>query len=205
MCSWCWGFQPVWQQLKKHLSTQLSNKLEVVYVVGGLAADSSAPMPKEMQQALAGTWKRIQQHIPGIQFNDAFWADASTTKPRRSTYLSCRAVLAAKLQNPKLEQSMILGIQKAYYLNAQNPSNLDVLIDVATHIGLHPQQFSQDINSQAIETQLQQQLLLARTLSAQGFPSLVLSAKGQNHAIPLDYNHSHTMQQAIIKIACSDE
>ncbi len=205
MCSWCWGFRPVWQQLED----QLRDTVNIVYIVGGLAADSDQPMPIGMQQALETTWQRIQQQISDTEFNYDFWRPASNTKPRRSTYPSCRAVLAAKMQDPTLEQAMILGIQRAYYLNAKNPSNIDVLTDVATSIGLKPEQFIHDMASQSVEMQLQEQLQLARRLSAQGFPSLVLS-EGNNtgdnkgdrlHAIPLDYNNSHTMQQAIVNIA----
>ena len=196
MCSWCWGFRPVWQQLEE----RLRGTVNIVYVVGGLASDSDQPMLIGMQQNLEATWQRIQQQIPGTEFNYDFWLHASKTKPRRSTYPSCRAVLAAKIQNPTLEHAMILGIQQAYYLNAKNPSNIDALTDVATSIGLQPEQFRHDMASQTVEMQLQEQLQLARRLSAQGFPSLVLSEGDRLHAISLDYNNSHTMQQAIVNI-----
>lgn len=196
MCSWCWGFQPVWQQLKQ----QLNSTINIVYIVGGLAPDSEAPMPAAMQQTLEATWQRVQQQIPNTQFNYDFWRPISNTQPRRSTYPSCRAVLAAKKQDPKLEQSMIQGIQEAYYLQAKNPSKLNTLIEVATSIGLNPEQFTHDINSQAIEQQLQEQLQLARQLSSQGFPSLVLRQRDSFYAIPLDYNNSHAMQQSIVCI-----
>ena len=95
MCSWCWGFRPVWQQLK----TQFTDTLDIVYVVGGLAPDSDQPMPMTMQDNLSNTWRHIQQHIPGIEFNYEFWNPTSNSMPRRSTYPSCRAVLAAKVQD----------------------------------------------------------------------------------------------------------
>lgn len=196
MCSWCWGFRPVWQQLEQQLSTTV----KIVYIVGGLAADSDQPMAMAMQQALAATWQRIQQQIPGIEFNYDFWRHNSKTQPRRSTYPSCRAVLAAKIQDPELEKAMILSIQQAYFLHTKNPSNIDILTDIATSIGLKSEQFRHDMASQTVEMQLQEQLQLARRLSVQGFPSLVLSKGDRLHAIPLDYNNSHTMQQAIVDI-----
>ena len=196
MCSWCWGFRPVWEQLEQQLSTTV----KIVYIVGGLAPDSDQPMAIPMQQTLAATWQRIQQHIPGTEFNYDFWRDNSKTQPRRSTYPSCRAVLAAKIQNPELEKAMILSIQQAYFLHTKNPSNIDVLTDIATSIGLEPEQFRDDMASQTVEMQLQEQLQLARGLSVQGFPSLVLSNQARLHAIPVDYNNSHTMQQAITDI-----
>lgn len=201
MCSWCWGFKPIWQQLK----TQLSRNLDIVYVVGGLAPDSDLPMPMAMQQNFAAIWQHIQQKIPGIEFNYEFWNPSSNSQPRRSTYPSCRAVLAAKVQDANMEDAMILGIQQAYYLNAKNPSNIDVLAEIAYSIGLNPEKFRQDIGSQAIEIQLQEQLKLARQLSIQGFPSLVLSKGSNLYAIPLDYNNNQTMQQAIMHIVDAAE
>jgi len=193
MCSWCWGFKPVWQELTQ----QLKDKVSIVYIVGGLAADSDLPMATSMQQNLAATWQRIQQQIPGTQFNFDFWDPASNTQPRRSTYPACRAVLAAKAQGPHSEQGMILGIQQAYYLQAKNPSNLDVLTSVAAGIGLNPEQFEHDVASAAIEQQLEQQLQLARSMPIQGFPSLVLAKEKQLHPIPLNYTNSQAMLDVI--------
>ena len=176
------------------------NSLDIIYVVGGLAAESDQPMPETLQQNLAATWHHIEQQIPNTQFNHKFWHPASNTQPRRSTYPACRAVLAAKIQDPQAEDRMILGIQQAYYLNAKNPSNIDVLTEIAKHIGLNQEQFQQDINSQALEKEFKQQLKLARQLSVQGVPSLVLSIDDDLHSIALDYNNSHTMQQSIVNI-----
>jgi len=189
MCSWCWGFRPIWQQLQQHLSS----RLEITYLVGGLAADTDQPMPISMQQSLAATWQRIQQHIPGTQFNYEFWNPSSNTQPKRATYPACRAVLASKSQQPSSEQAMIEAIQQAYYLQAKNPANLGVLIAVAETIGLDPKQFAHDMASQHIEEQLQQQLQQSRQLSNQGFPSLVLKQGSTHHAIPLDYNDTEPM------------
>ena len=196
MCSWCWGFRPVWQKLK----SQFTHTLDIVYVVGGLAPDSDQPMPLAMQNNLSNTWQHIQQHIPGIEFNYEFWNPASNSVPRRSTYPACRAVLAAKVQDANIEDAMILGIQRAYYLNAKNPSDVDVLSEIAYSIGLNVEKFKQDINSPAIELLLKEQLQLARQLSSQGFPSLVISKDDKPFGISLDYNNSAAMQQAIVNV-----
>ena len=95
---------------------------------------------------------------------------------------------------------MILGIQQAYYLNAKNPSNIDVLSEIAYSIGLNAEKFKQDISSPAIELLLNEQLQLARQLSSQGFPSIVINKDDKIFGIPLDYNNSATMQQAIVNV-----
>jgi putative protein-disulfide isomerase len=55
--------------------------------------------------------------------------------PRRSTYAACRAVIAARRQNPGYEEKMILAIQQAYYLEARNPADSHTLIELASEIG----------------------------------------------------------------------
>ena len=116
MCSWCWGFRPVWEELQARLPAEV----RVQPILGGLAPDSDQPMAPDMQSHLQDTWRRIEQRIPGTSFNFAFWENCS---PRRSTYPACRAVIAAGAQGPGQESNMVLAIQRAYYQQARNPSD----------------------------------------------------------------------------------
>ena len=178
MCSWCWGYQPTWEKLKAALPEGVS----VEYVVGGLAPDSNQPMPAEMRQTISGIWRRIESTL-GTTFNHGFWQDC---EPRRSTYPACRAVLAAGGQAQG--EAMIAAIQRAYYLQAQNPSDTQLLVQLAAELDLEPGQFEKDLHSQAVENALQQQIGLARSLPINGFPSLVLSVEGELPAsVSLDY------------------
>ena len=106
MCSWCWGFRPT---LLKLLG-ELPDEIAVRSVVGGLAADSDAPMPAEQRIAIQDHWRRIEAML-GTEFNHDFW---SCCEPRRSTYPACRAVIAAERQSRG--KAMTQAIQKAYYL-----------------------------------------------------------------------------------------
>ncbi|MGH1485601.1 MAG: DsbA family protein [Cellvibrionaceae bacterium] len=189
MCSWCWGFRPVWHAIKN----SLPNNITVKYVLGGLAPDSDELMPEDVKHYVQANWRRIEQTIPGTQFNDEFWRQC---KPRRSTYPSCRAVLAAKKQGVEFEEAMIEAIQHAYYLNAQNPSDNAVLIQLAGNINLKVADFEKQLNSTEIQTQLMQNLELYGQLShasgASGFPSLVLKLQEKYKAIPRDYTNPET-------------
>ena len=123
MCSWCWGFRPVWLELKQ----TLPEELQLLSLVGGLAADCDEPMPQALRDKLQATWRRIQQVIPGTGFNFDFWRDNT---PRRSTYPACRAVIAARELADKADQ-MTHAIQQAYYLQARNPSDQETLVDTS--------------------------------------------------------------------------
>ena len=190
MCSWCWGFHNVWQDVKKNLL----DLVNIEYIVGGLAADSDEPMPLAQQAAIAGYWRTIQSKIPGTQFNFDFWEKCS---PRRSTYPACRAVLAVKLLDNAKESDMIVAIQHAYYLNAENPSNIDTLISCAQRIGFSANEFEQMLNSEATKTLFQEQLNQAHNLGASGFPSLVLASPSDKQAIMINYTNSGIIIQKI--------
>ena len=190
MCSWCWGFRPTWAVIKANLPKEV----EVKYLLGGLAPDSSETMPESMQSDIAGYWRRIQQHIPGTQFNFDFW---DKCEPRRSTYPACRAVIAARKQNPDIELDMIEKIQHAYYMGAQNPSDDSTLIRIAKSLGLDEQHFAADLNAAETQQQLESEMIMGRQLGAQGFPSLILAKDGQAQYLPLDYNSADNVLNMI--------
>ena len=183
MCSWCWGFEPVWQEVRENLPDDLA----LEYIVGGLAPDNDQPMQEEMQLKLQHTWQRIQDSIPGTRFNFEFWTDC---QPRRSTYPSCRAVLAAKNLAPEKEQAMISAIQYAYYLQATNPSDVDVLLQCAITIGLEKESFVTQLQSKEVEQQLLENIARYKQYSSAGFPSLVLKTETNHHPIGIDYNNA---------------
>jgi putative protein-disulfide isomerase len=58
---------------------------------------------------------------------------------------------------------------------------------LAEQLNLDKQQFIADMQSEALNQQLMEQIEFARSLPIQGFPSLVLSQHGQQQALPLDY------------------
>jgi putative protein-disulfide isomerase len=190
MCSWCWAFRPAFIALQ----AQLPPKLPLRRVVGGLAPDNDQPMPEEMRSKLKGTWRTIQETVPGTRFNFAFWERCT---PRRSTYNACRAVLAAARMSPGHEDPMIEAIQHAYYLDARNPSDVDTLIDVAGEIGLDRERFSAEIASDGVEAQLREEAAFARSGQFHGFPSLAIRTGSELHSVDVDYRDAGTMRRRI--------
>jgi len=200
MCSWCWGYRPVWNALKLNLP----ESIQVEYVVGGLAPDSNTPMPAEQQKMIEAHWHTIEKKL-GTEFNFDFWRNNT---PRRSTYNACRAVIAAYNQGYQLQ--MIEAIQKGYYLRALNPSDSDILIDLARELSLQElptkggtrdgkssiisfdlSRFTRDFQSEETQQTLLNQIQFARTLTNQGFPSLVLEYGGARYQVPINYQDYH--------------
>ena len=189
MCSWCWGYRTTWQVLQE----KLSSKVEIKYLVGGLATDSDEPMPETMQHFLQQTWHNIAEQL-GCEFNFDFWRKC---QPRRSTYPACRAVIAAREHG--LEQAMYLAIQQGYYLQAKNPSDNSTLTVIASSIGLDANAFGQALKSEKVNQQLLTEIAYVRQLPINGFPSLVLAINNQFIAIELDYKRWKTSYDSIME------
>ena len=185
MCSWCWAYAPVWEKLKITIKNEYAHSLRIRSLLGGLAPDTDEPMPEDMQQYLKDTWSSIQERVPGTKFNFEFWEQCS---PRRSTWRACRAVIAARLQSDKFESVMTRAIQRAYYLNARNPSNFSTLAAIAEEIGLDRIRFSDDLDATETHSLHQREMQQVRHLGIQGFPSLVLVRDRIAHGVLVDFS-----------------
>ncbi len=189
MCSWCWGYQPVLGQIRQ----ALEGKLAIVDLVGGLAPDTDELMPELMQTQIASYWRKIEEQL-GTQFDHSFW---QKNQPRRATYPACRAVLAAKRQSYKglneqdLARVMTLAIQQAYYLRAMNPSDEDILLQLADELGFDFDQFLKDFESESIHKELLNEIEFARSIGGNSFPSWFLKQGNQYTPIPVDYESAH--------------
>lgn len=190
MCSWCWGFEPLRQQLFE----ALAGKMQIRRLVGGLAPDSDQPMPVEMQKGLQQTWRRIEEIIPGTRFNYAFWSDCA---PRRSTYPSNRAVIAARQQGEEFDPLMTARIQKAYYLEARNPSDNETLVELAADIGLDAGRFADSLASEATHRLLLDEIASSRAMGVDSFPSLVVEHNGKQRHVQVNYTNLDAMLQPI--------
>jgi len=187
MCSWCWGYRPTWLKLK----AALPDYVRVEYLLGGLAAANDEPMPAEMQQAIAGHWRKIQSML-GTEFNYDFWTDC---QPRRDTYKASRAVVVAS--GSGLEKEMIKAVQHAYYLRAMNPSEPETLVQLAAELGLDKAVFRSALISEETEKEFKRQVRLSRRLGVRSFPSLVLKVHDRVNPVTLDYQDHRVSLQDI--------
>ena len=185
MCSWCWGFSPAWQSIRETIEQQYQpEQLSIRYVAGGLAPDSNEPMPAEMAKAISGYWKQIEQKL-GTPFNHDFW---TKNTPRRSTYPACRAVITAREMGGMLKETAMIGaIQQAYYLNAENPSDVSTLMGCAEQIGLDKYEFERQLQSPECEALLQHEINYARSIGGNSFPSLFLQTDSLVESVSYDY------------------
>ncbi len=185
MCSWCWGFRPALRAFLDYLGDPPSLR----HVMGGLAPDTDQPMPAELRASIEQIWHQVQQ-MTGVPFNFDFWIQC---RPRRSTYPACRAVIAVGLQGEEHVPAMVYAIQRAYYLNARNPSDLETLLPLARELGLNSGQFESDMASAAVNRLLECDFSFRHRLGADRFPSLALQKNDEVHWLTKGYCDAQTL------------
>ena len=168
--------------------------MQIRRMVGGLAPDSNDPMPEAMRSMLQQTWQRIEQTIPGTEFNFDFWQNCS---PRRSTYPANRAVIAAREQGEQFDARMTARIQQAYYLEAKNPSDNSTLIELATDIGLDTGLFASSLVADSTEQKLGAEIQATREMGIGSFPGLAVQKADGLHHIGLNYTQPEAMLREI--------
>ena len=185
MCSWCYGFRPTWKALK----SQLPEGLPVVSLLGGLADDSDVSMPEDMVKYLRRTWSQIESTC-GVHFNHAYWDQ--TPPPPRTTFISCRAVIAAERLAGRGE-AFAERIQDAYYTEAQNVWDFNTLCDLAEAFGFQRSSFADALMSDDVRAVHDEQRQLAERLQVEGYPSVLLIHQGQAYPIPVRHQGADVM------------
>ena len=190
MCSWCWAFRPAFNTLIE----KLPKEINVIRLLGGLASDSDIAMPDNIREYVLQNWRAIEKKVPETKFNYDFWEQC---KPRRSTYPACRAVIAARKQKNKFDTKMTLAIQKAYYLQARNPSDYETLIELAGEIGADKTKFSKDVASSEVDKILKEEIQQSKSLELKSLPSLVFVNGEKKIKIEPDYLDAEVMLDKI--------
>lgn len=88
---------------------------------------------------------------------------------------------------------MIDAIQRAYYLEARNPSDTDTLTALAQQLGLDGPGFVALLDSAETRAMLDDELTAARSMGANSFPSLRLRIAEAYWPVPVDYQRADSM------------
>jgi putative protein-disulfide isomerase len=180
MCSWCWGFRTV----RDRVLAAMPVGTPLRYVMGGLAPDSAEPMDEDTQGYVRQAWKTVEQ-TTGASFNWKFWDDC---QPRRSTYPACRAVLLAENLRAGAGALMFDRIQQAYYQEARNPSDTEMLVALGEELGFTDGAFERELDSPATQALLKADLEFRRTLNVHSFPTLILESGGERIVLTEGYS-----------------
>ena len=188
MCSWCWGFKPVLEQLDKEYP-----ELRRVTVMGGLRGGDPIPMGDDLAAMIQNAWERIEE-TTGQPFNHEFWR---RHRPLMTTWPACRAVLTAKAIDPSRQWPFMVGMFEAYFTGLMDPTKRETHLTVAQRLGFELREFETMLDSARIDAALQEDLQFTQKYGVTGFPTVVLSLGSENYLISPGYQPVEVLRRAI--------
>ena len=166
MCSWCWGFSSIIENIRSTYDEQLAMAL----MLGGLRPGTTEPMSTKMREEILHHWHEVQKKT-GQSFS---FEGAMPEGFIYDTEPASRAVVTVAQLNPDKIFSYFQSVQSAFYVDLIDVTKVDNLAELASQQGFTPEQFLAHFNSEAVKQKTQQHFQGTRQAGVTGFPSLVL-------------------------------
>lgn len=168
MCSWCWGFAPVINQLMMEFADQLSLRI----VAGGLRPYTKESMDDEMRDEIVHHWQSVHEMTgQPFTFEGAFPPGfVYDTEP------ACRAVVTAReLAGDQIALQLLRSLHENFYLNQRDVTQSEVLRETAGSIdGLDADAFARQLDTDAARDRTLDDFRFSHSLGVRGFPTVVL-------------------------------
>lgn len=164
MCSWCWGFSPVLEELESRYGIPLR------VVMGGLRAGPEAqPMGVEARRQMADYWQGVSDRT-GQPFTTASldrdgWV--YDTEP------SCRAVVAMRELAPDETLRWVARLHRAFYVEGVDVTDLSVFPGLVEGMYVDADRYREVLGEDAIAERTQEDFLEAQRYGVAGFPTLL--------------------------------
>ena len=167
MCSWCWGFAPVIEDLHASMSESYTFSL----VLGGLRTKGEMSWDETSKDYLKGHWRQVSQRTGQI-FSDSLFEKEVF---EYDTYPACKAVITVReLFGTHNAFAYLHTIQEAFYTRAEDITNVDVLCDSLKIINLDSTSFRSFFESDRAQLLMEHDFAKARSMGANAFPSVVV-------------------------------
>ena len=172
MCSWCYGFAPVMDKLRKAFGAQFDIRL----VMGGLRPGKLAePMTPARARLMRQHWREVAK-MTGQPFeDDIFKRDdfVYDTEP------AAKAVIVMERLAPEHAYDYYHEIQRAFYAHSQDITSPEVLANFARRFGVSATDFATAFASEEAHKETWGQFTFSASLGVKEFPALVLEEAGQ--------------------------
>lgn len=164
MCSWCWGFAPVIQKLKRLFPT-----INIKVVLTPFRINTNQPMDESLREYVMGQWHNVHK-ATGQPF------DFNFSMPEHFVYntrLACLSVKAFCKQYPEKELEYLHALQYSFYAENKNLTDENVLVEIAGSFSLNTNKFIEDLRCSGIVNVLDLDFDLCKQYAVQSYPTLM--------------------------------
>lgn len=165
MCSWCYGFSPVIEEIRK----AFGRALPVRVVMGGLRPGTEEPMTDAAKREVVGHWRHVHE-ATGLPF-DEHALDREGF--RYDTDPGARAVVVARREGEEMAARYLARAQRAFYAEGRDLTSGEVLADLAEELGLDREAFLAQWSSEAARQETWRDYAISQRAGVTAFPTLV--------------------------------
>lgn len=165
MCSWCYGFSPTIEAVRR----AYGDALPIRVIMGGLRPGTDKVMTPEAGREIAGHWAHVHE-ATGLPFR----ADlVSSGRFIYDTDPAARAVVVARREGQDVALRLLGAAQRAFYGEARDITQGEVLADLAADLGLDRDRFLADWSSEDARAETWRDYATSQRAGVTGFPTLV--------------------------------
>jgi len=165
MCSWCYGFSPVVDDIRH----AYGDALPIRVVMGGLRPGTETPMTIEAKREVVGHWKHVHE-ASGLPFDGAVLEREGFVY---DTDPAARAVVVVRREGEDVAARYLSAAQRAFYAENRDVTSGEVLGDLAADLGLDKAAFLEAWGSEEAKAETWRDYALSQRAGVTGFPTLV--------------------------------
>lgn len=164
MCSWCWGFSKVIQNLQE----EVSFKLPIRLIMGGLYAGATKPLDHAGKESIREHWQHVAE-LTGAEFDYDFFDREQfiyNTEP------ACRAIVLVQQHAPASTLAFLRHLQNAFYNLNCDITDRVVLFEEAEKFGFAPKIFASQFDDEKMISETRNHFSITRQVDVTSFPTL---------------------------------
>jgi putative protein-disulfide isomerase len=165
MCSWCYGFSPVIEEVRR----TYGNALPIRVVMGGLRPGNDKVMTPEAAKEIAGHWAHVHE-AAGLPFDPSLISRGDFVY---DTDPAARAVVVVRREGQDVALRYLGACQRAFYGEARDITSGEVLADLAADFGLEREGFLAAWETEAAKQETWRDYATSHRAGVTGFPTLV--------------------------------
>jgi putative protein-disulfide isomerase len=166
MCSWCYGFAPVVETLRRRYRDILPIRL----VMGGLRPGTTEPMSEAARRGLVRHWEEIRD-IAGVPFDDALTDREGFIY---DTDPAAKAVVLARRTSADAALDFLAATHHAFYAEGRDVTQQEVLGDIAASQGFDRGAFLAALADEGLHQETWRDYAISQRAGATGFPTLIV-------------------------------
>lgn len=182
MCSWCWGFAPVLDRLRKRF------RIPIRVVNGGLRPGPHAQLlDPEMASYLTGAWSKVEE-ATGQPFDPTWLAKRLEGPPWKfDSELPAIAVTVMRRHSPEDALNFFCDLQHAFYARGADLTEPAAYRPLLARYPVDADRLHSELLTPEAQRAAWEDFQEARTMGVFGFPSLFIRQNGQLAAVARGY------------------